>query len=81
MGRRPLAASGLKTFVTSGIQADLVIVAARIDPTGAGPLAARRRARAREGFTRGRKLEKVGRKGQDTAELFFDDVAGPAART
>ena len=31
-----------------------------------------------EGFTRGRKLEKVGRKGQDTAELFFDDVVGAA---
>jgi acyl-CoA dehydrogenase len=72
--------NGSKTFVTSGIQADLVIVAAR---TGEGS--------ARDafslfcveagtpGFTRGRKLEKVGRRGQDTAELYFDDVLVPAA--
>jgi acyl-CoA dehydrogenase len=65
--------SGSKTFVTSGIQADLVIVAAQAGdglalfavPAGAA------------GFTRGRKLEKIGRKAQDTAELFFDDVAVP----
>jgi acyl-CoA dehydrogenase len=65
--------SGSKTFVSSGIQADLVIVAAR---AGEGMALFAVGADA-EGFERGRKLEKVGRKAQDTAELFFDDVAVP----
>jgi acyl-CoA dehydrogenase len=65
--------SGSKTFVSSGIQADLVIVAAR---TGEG-LSLLAVPAGAEGFTRGRKLDKVGRKGQDTAELFFEDVAIP----
>ncbi|WP_028066427.1 acyl-CoA dehydrogenase family protein [Solirubrobacter soli] len=65
--------SGSKTFVSSGIQADLVIVAAR---TGEGMSLLAVPSDA-EGFTRGRKLDKVGRKGQDTAELFFDDVVVP----
>jgi acyl-CoA dehydrogenase len=66
--------NGSKTFVTSGIQADLVIAAARIERegyTGMGLFVVENGA---EGFTRGRKLDKVGRKAQDTAELFFDDV-------
>jgi acyl-CoA dehydrogenase len=65
--------SGSKTFVSSGIQADLVIVAAR---AGEGMALFAVEADA-EGFERGRKLEKVGHKAQDTAELFFDDVAVP----
>ena len=65
--------SGSKTFVSSGIQADLVIVAAK---AGEGMALFAVPADA-EGFARGRKLEKVGRKAQDTAELFFDDVAVP----
>ena len=67
--------SGSKTFVTSGIQADLVIAAAKVKGQdgveGLGLFAVEAGA---PGFTRGRKLEKVGRKAQDTAELFFDDV-------
>jgi acyl-CoA dehydrogenase len=70
--------SGTKTFVTSGIAADLVIVAARTDPAGGkhgfSLLAVER---GMESFERGRKLEKVGRSAQDTAELFFDDVRVP----
>jgi alkylation response protein AidB-like acyl-CoA dehydrogenase len=66
--------SGTKTFVSSGIQADLVIVAAR---TGEG-LSLLMVEDGMEGFARGRKLEKLGRRAQDTAELFFDDVAVPA---
>jgi acyl-CoA dehydrogenase len=69
--------SGSKTFVTSGIQADLVIVAARVrrdDTQGLGLFAVEASA---EGFSRGRKLDKIGRKAQDTAELFFDDVVVP----
>jgi alkylation response protein AidB-like acyl-CoA dehydrogenase len=71
--------SGSKTFVTSGIQADLVIVAAQLrgaDREGMGLFCVPASA---PGFARGRKLKKIGRLAQDTAELFFEDVAvGPA---
>lgn len=67
---------GSKTFVTSGIQADVVIVAARGPGEGYSLVAVEAGA---EGFQRGRKLAKVGRKAQDTAELFFDRVRVPAA--
>ncbi len=70
--------SGSKTFVTSGIQADLVIVAAQVRAEGVEGLGLFAVAADAAGFTRGRKLEKIGRRAQDTAELFFDDVAvGP----
>jgi alkylation response protein AidB-like acyl-CoA dehydrogenase len=71
--------NGSKTFITSGIQADLVIVAARIDEDGIDGLGLFVVERDMPGFTRGRKLDKVGRAAQDTAELFFDDVEVPAA--
>ena len=64
---------GSKTFVTSGIQADRVIVAAR---TGQGFSLFMVEA-GMEGFERGRKLDKVGRRAQDTAELFFNGVHVP----
>jgi alkylation response protein AidB-like acyl-CoA dehydrogenase len=67
--------SGSKTFVTSGIQADLVIVAARIRREGLQGMGLFAVAAGADGFTRGRKLDKIGRKAQDTAELFFDNVA------
>jgi alkylation response protein AidB-like acyl-CoA dehydrogenase len=67
--------SGSKTFVTSGIQADLVIAAARIQRDGVEGMGLFVVEEGAEGFTRGRKLEKIGRKAQDTAELFFEDVA------
>jgi alkylation response protein AidB-like acyl-CoA dehydrogenase len=67
--------SGSKTFVTSGIQADLVIVAARVrgkeGVEGMGLFAVEAGA---EGFRPGRSLHKIGHRAQDTAELFFDDV-------
>jgi alkylation response protein AidB-like acyl-CoA dehydrogenase len=70
--------NGSKTFVTSGIQADLVIVAAQVrgyEREGLGLFCVRADA---PGFSRGRKLQKIGRLAQDTAELFFEDVAvGP----
>ena len=65
---------GSKTFVTSGIQADRVIVAAR---TGQG-FSLFIVKDGMEGFERGRKLDKVGRRAQDTAELFFNGVHVPA---
>ncbi|TFV72185.1 acyl-CoA dehydrogenase [Blastococcus sp. CT_GayMR19] len=72
--------SGSKTFITNGINADLVIVVAKTDPeaTGAKGLSLLVVERDMPGFSRGRNLEKVGLKAQDTAELFFDDVRLPA---
>ncbi|CAB4860720.1 unannotated protein [freshwater metagenome] len=70
--------TGSKTFITCGSQADLVVVAARMrrggEDLGMGLFAVEA---GMEGFTRGRKLDKVGRRWQDTAELFFEDVAVP----
>ncbi|HEY4279607.1 MAG TPA: acyl-CoA dehydrogenase family protein [Conexibacter sp.] len=66
--------SGSKTFVTSGIQADLVIVAARVKREGHDGMGLFVVNADVDGFQRGRKLTKVGRKAQDTAELFFDNV-------
>ena len=72
--------NGSKTFITNGINADLVIVAAKTDPTqrhsGMSLLVVER---GMPGFERGRNLEKIGLHSQDTAELFFDDVRVPAA--
>ena len=69
--------SGSKTFITSGITADLVIVAAQ-DVEQPGRLSLFVVEEGMAGFTRGRKLAKVGLAAQDTAELFFDDVRIPA---
>jgi alkylation response protein AidB-like acyl-CoA dehydrogenase len=69
--------SGAKTFVTSGIQADLVIVAAKTERDGVGKYGLFAVDARAEGFSRGRKLEKIGRRAQDTAELFFDEVRVP----
>jgi long-chain-acyl-CoA dehydrogenase len=72
--------NGAKTFITNGINADLVIVVARTDPdAGARGISLLVVERDMPGFTRGRKLDKIGMHAQDTAELFFDDVAVPAA--
>ena len=71
---------GAKTFITNGINADLVITAAKTDP------AQRHRGlsifvveRGTPGFERGRNLEKLGMHAQDTAELFFSEARVPAA--
>jgi alkylation response protein AidB-like acyl-CoA dehydrogenase len=72
--------NGSKTFITNGINADLVIVVARTDPeAGARGFSLLVVERGMAGFERGRNLAKVGLKAQDTAELFFDDVRVPAA--
>ncbi len=71
--------NGSKTFITNGFQADLVIVAARTDPSrGAKGISLLMVEDGMAGFTRGRKLDKVGQEESDTAELFFDDVRVPA---
>jgi len=67
--------NGSKTFITNGYQADLVIVATRTDPTkGAKGITLFMVENGMPGFSRGRKLDKVGQEESDTAELFFDDV-------
>ena len=74
--------SGAKTFISSGINSDLVIVVTRTstDPAaGHGAFSLLVVERGMTGFSRGRNLEKIGLKSQDTAELFFDQVPVPAA--
>lgn len=66
--------SGAKTFVTSGIQADLVVVAAQVVRGDKRLPSLFLVPAGTPGFSRGRKLEKIGRRAQDTAELFFEDV-------
>ncbi len=72
--------NGAKTFITNGYNANLIIVVCKTDP--------KEKARGisllcvetdrLEGFRRGKPLKKIGQKGQDTCELFFDDVRVPA---
>ncbi|EXG79654.1 acyl-CoA dehydrogenase family protein [Cryptosporangium arvum] len=71
--------NGSKTFITNGIHADLVLVVARTDPDAkaAHGLSLLAVERGMPGFERGRNLDKIGMKAQDTAELFFDDVRVP----
>ena len=72
--------NGSKTFITNGINADLVITAVKTDPSqkhkGMSLLVLER---GMDGFTRGRNLDKIGMHSQDTAELFFTDVRVPVA--
>ncbi len=72
--------NGSKTFITNGILSDLVIVVARTDSDmgGAHGISLLAVERGMPGFERGRNLDKVGLKAQDTAELFFSDVRVPA---
>jgi acyl-CoA dehydrogenase len=71
--------SGAKTFISNGFLADLVIVAAKTDTEGRGAdtVSLVVVETARDGFRRGRNLEKIGQHGQDTCEMFFDDVRVP----
>ena len=69
--------NGAKTFITSGVLCDVVIVFARTE--GAGGFSLFLVEDGTEGFRRGRKLDKMGLAAQDTAEQFFDDVRVPAA--
>ena len=72
--------NGSKTFISNGILSDLVIVVCRTDPdAGHQGISLLVVERGMKGFERGRNLDKVGMKAQDTAELFFDDVEVPKA--
>jgi alkylation response protein AidB-like acyl-CoA dehydrogenase len=72
--------NGQKTFITNGIHSDLVIVVVKTDPEAkaAYGLSLLVVERGMPGFERGRNLDKIGLKAQDTAELFFTDVRVPA---
>jgi len=71
--------NGSKTFITNGWNADLVIVVTKTDPTkGAKGTSLIVVDTTMKGFTKGKRLKKMGLKGQDTAELFFDNVEVPA---
>jgi acyl-CoA dehydrogenase len=72
--------NGAKTFITNGINSDIVIVVAQTDPSaGALGFSLLVVERGMPGFERGRNLDKLGLKAQDTAELSFSDVRVPAA--
>lgn len=72
--------NGSKTFISNGIQADLVVVACRTDRNARGSrgISLLCVERGTPGFSRGRKLEKMGLHAQDTAELIFEDCRVPA---
>ena len=73
--------SGSKTYITNGQSADLIIVCARTtEEGGARGISLFLVEATDEGFTRGRNLDKIGLHGNDTSELFFDEVHLPADR-
>ena len=71
--------NGSKTFITSGVNADLVIIVARTGPDPHGGLTLVVVEDGMEGFEKGRNLDKMGMHAQDTAEMFFSDVRVPVA--
>lgn len=73
--------SGSKIFISNGYLADLIVVVAKTDPTAGSKGVSLFLVETRnvEGFKVGRILEKLGQKGQDTCELYFDDVRVPAS--
>jgi len=73
--------SGAKTFISNGYLCDLVVIAVKTDPTARArgvSLIVAEVSDETPGFTRGRIIDKIGQKGQDTTELFFDNVRVPA---
>jgi len=72
--------NGQKTFITNGMNADVAIVAVKVDPRPAEKkITLMLVDTASPGFSKGRKLEKIGLRGQDTCELFLDNVRVPAS--
>lgn len=72
--------NGAKTFISNGTHADLVVIVARTNdqPGGKGLSLIVAEVNDLPGFSRGRVLDKVGQRGQDTRELFFEDMRVPA---
>ncbi|MEN9835720.1 MAG: hypothetical protein RL011_1913 [Pseudomonadota bacterium] len=71
--------NGQKTFISNGINSDLVLVAAKTDPANPHVMGIFMVERDQPGFRRGRRLKKIGLHSQDTAELFFEDLKVPNA--
>jgi alkylation response protein AidB-like acyl-CoA dehydrogenase len=70
--------SGSKTYITNGQSADLIVVVAKTDPdAGSKGISLILVEADREGFKRGRNLDKIGQNSADTSELFFEDVRVP----
>ncbi|MFZ6678503.1 acyl-CoA dehydrogenase family protein [Undibacterium sp. Tian12W] len=74
--------NGSKTFISNGFMADLVVVVTKTDPEAGAKGVSLIMVETRDcpGYRVGRILEKIGQKGQDTCELFFDDVRVPLDR-
>ena len=73
--------NGAKTFITNGYNANLVVVVCKTDPKekARGISLVCVETDGLTGFRRGKPLKKIGQKGQDTCELFFDDVRVPTS--
>jgi len=72
--------NGAKTFISNGLNCDLVVVVAKTDPElGAKGVSLILVETDRPGFRRGRKLDKMGQEAADTAELFFEDLRVPVS--
>ena len=72
--------NGAKTFISNGLNCDLVVVVAKTQPElGAKGVSLILVEADRAGFRKGRKLDKMGQQAADTAELFFDDVRVPVS--
>jgi acyl-CoA dehydrogenase len=69
--------NGSKTFITNGINADLVVTAVRTSEDKHGGLSLFVLERGMEGFERGKQIEKLGQHASDTSELFFDNCHVP----
>lgn len=69
--------SGQKTFISNGQNADLVVLASKLDGTASDSVSLFLVPADLPGFARGKNLEKIGLKSQDTSELFFDEVRVP----
>ncbi len=73
--------NGQKTFITNGIQADLIVVVCKTDPNAVPPhkgISLLVVEKDTPGFSHGRQLEKIGQHSSDTAELYFEDCRVPA---
>lgn len=72
--------NGAKTFISNGLNCDLVVVVAKTEPElGAKGVSLILVEADRAGFRKGRKLDKMGQEAADTAELFFEDVRVPVS--
>lgn len=72
--------NGSKTYISNGINADLIIVVAKTNPNDTRQMGLFLIEPTMDGFSRGRNLKKMGQKSQDTAELFFTDIKVPKSQ-